>query len=66
MKIQVLKDRKGQIVASFEPAQGSSPTLQPQPAKGHQLESLDVPDDYARKLGVLYKPRKSAKTSKRK
>ncbi len=66
MRIHVLKDRRGQIVATFEQGSGSTPLLEPQPTKGHKVESLDVPDDYARNLAALYKQRKGNTTRKRK
>ncbi len=58
MKIHVLKDKKGKVVASFEPDPGAAIRLEPQIPKGHKVEKLEVSEDYASHLGVLYKKRK--------
>ena len=59
MKIQVVKDKHGNTVASFEHATASSTKLEPTLHKDHhQVEEVEVPNDYLSNLHVLYKPRK--------
>jgi hypothetical protein len=57
MKIQVVKDKSGKVIATFEPAVGTGPSsmLTPVLTDGETVGELDVPDDYKEKLSTIYK-----------
>ena len=57
MRLKVVKDKSGKAVASYEHEQSGSPSLQPQVGTGHTVEDLEVPDDYAAKLHLIYQKR---------
>jgi hypothetical protein len=55
MKIQVVKDASGRVVASYEAASGSAAaTVTPVLPDGHRMEEVEVPDNYLEDLSVLY------------
>lgn len=55
MKIHVVRDRAGRIVATFEPAIGcSGAILTPVLEEGERVEALEVPSDYKDDLYALY------------
>ena len=55
MKINVLKDSKGDIVATFEQPSDNESTLRPEVPEGYKVEEMDMPDNYISKLDDLYK-----------
>ena len=60
MKVHVVKDRKGRVIATFERNPGA-PRLEPKLQAGHKIEEVEAPDDYASDLKNFY-----AKHSKKK
>ncbi len=54
MKVHVMKDREGKVVASFEKKPGGV-KLEPTVAPGHKVEETEVPENYVADLRVLYK-----------
>lgn len=61
MKVHVLKNKTGRVIATFEAGASVGSTLQPNVSKGHRLEEADLPRDYAARLDALYKKRASGK-----
>ena len=56
MKVRVLKDSKGNILASM--GLGSNETyVDIEPKDGNKIEEMDVDEDYASKLEKVYKTR---------
>jgi hypothetical protein len=55
MKIHVVKNSEGRIIASYEYRPTHVTQLQPQLPKGHVVEKIEVPDDYAFNLETVYK-----------
>jgi hypothetical protein len=57
MKIHVVKDKSGKVVATFEPAVGTGPssTLTPVLNDKETIGELDVPDNYKENLSTIYK-----------
>jgi len=53
MKVKVVKDASGTVIASFETATGDGTSLQPVLPEGHTTEEMDVSDDYV-ESGALY------------
>ena len=68
MKIRVVKNRSGKIIATFESQVPSEMTmetqvgqLEPQVARGHKVEEMDVPEDYVSRLDMIYKKKPARK-----
>lgn len=45
MKMQILRDAKGEIVATFERTQGAPVSVEAEVNMGFELEEMEVPDD---------------------
>ena len=54
MQINVVKDKSGKTIATFETATGSGPQVAPVLTAGHKVEELDVPENYKSDLKTLY------------
>jgi hypothetical protein len=54
MKIQVLKDSTGHVVASFE-RRATGSHLEPQVQAGQKVEEIEVPENYVANLHSIYK-----------
>ena len=48
MKMQLLRDSKGQIIAAFERTLTAPVLTEPEVSKGQELQEVDVPDEYIR------------------
>ncbi len=59
MKIHVVKDKSGRVVASFETAAGTGPTLRPVLHDGEKAEEVEVADNYKENLTLLYSEKSS-------
>ena len=46
MKMQILRDRKGEIIAIFERRPGALVSIEPEPEDGDELAEIEVPDEY--------------------
>lgn len=55
MKIQVVKDKSGKTIGSFESASAAGATVSPVLDEGQKVETMDVGSDYHDKLTDLYK-----------
>ena len=60
MKINIVKDPSGKVIASFESVTGNSAKLEPVIPAGHKVEALEVPENYMSNLTAVY----SAKAAK--
>lgn len=54
MKIQVVKDKYGKTLATFE-KKNDGPKLEPQLHAGHSIEEVEVPEHYISDLNAVYK-----------
>lgn len=54
MKINVIKDAKGKVIATFEKGQTQASTVLPVLEKGHSVHEMDVADDYKSDLHTFY------------
>ena len=61
MKVNILKNKAGRVIASFEAEANTGLRLAPQVAKGQKLEQLEVPNDYRSRLDVVYKTKSTRK-----
>jgi hypothetical protein len=58
MKIHVVKDRSGKVVASFETG-GTGPTLAPVLHEGEKAEEVEVAENYKENLKLLYSEKRN-------
>jgi hypothetical protein len=61
MKVHVLKNKAGKIIATFEPTATSDIKLEPQIPKGHKVEEVEVASDYVSRLDTIYKKKPARK-----
>lgn len=47
MKIRILRDAKGEIVATFEHAPDAPVSMEPEVERDEELIEVDVPDEYS-------------------
>jgi hypothetical protein len=55
MKINVVKDSAGKVVASYEVATQGASTLAPVLKAGEKTEELEVAENYRENLHLIYK-----------
>jgi hypothetical protein len=55
MKINVVKDKSGKVVATFQSASGNGPQVKPIMADGRKMEEMDVSENYHSNLVTIYK-----------
>lgn len=48
MKIQILRDPKGKVIATFERTPGALVSMEADVGNGEELIEVDVPDEYLR------------------
>jgi hypothetical protein len=54
-KIQVVKDKNGKVIATYEKATaGNGPSVAPVLEAGHTEQEMDVADDYHMDIDKLY------------
>jgi hypothetical protein len=54
MKVNVVKDSGGKVVATFEKPAPGGPQIAPQLKPGHTVHEVDASDDYQRNLKTFY------------
>lgn len=59
MKVHVVKNEKGEVIASFERRppyayESSGVSLEPRLEKGHTVEEVEAPEDYLSSLKAFY------------
>ena len=54
MKVNIIKDEKGKVVATFEPPRAGSPLLKPLLKPGHSVHEVDAPENYAADVKTFY------------
>jgi len=59
MKINVVKDKSGKVIATFEAATGHGATLTPVLPEGHKVEEIEVAANYKENLAALYSAKHS-------
>ncbi len=55
MKINLVKDEHGKVVATFENAVAGCPSTRPVLKPGHTVHEVEVPEDYKKDIKSLYK-----------
>jgi hypothetical protein len=54
MKIHVLKDKTGKVVATFHKSNGKTPSIEPVLEHGQTVQEMDVPDDFHHNVKAFY------------
>ena len=54
MKVHIIKDDKGKVVATFEPSRPGAPMLKPLLKPGHSVHEVDAPENYASDVKSFY------------
>jgi len=56
MKINIVRDDRGKVVATFEnPSEHGGPAVKPILKHGHSIHEVDVAEDYKSNLAELYR-----------
>ena len=58
MKINLVKDPTGKVIATFEAATAHGATLTPVLPHGHKVEEIEVAENYREKLSEVYSHKK--------
>ncbi len=53
MKMMVLKDAKGRLIAAVDPTPVGLASVELEPGVGEELEEIEVPDNFRSELEVL-------------
>jgi hypothetical protein len=54
MKLNILKDEKGKVVATFENPVVGGPSVRPVLKPGHKVHEVEVPEDYKADIKAFY------------
>ena len=55
MKINIVKDDKGKVVATFENPAPGGPTIKPKLKVGHKVHEVDAPENYKANIQAIYR-----------
>jgi len=55
MKVNLVKDANGKVVATFEHAVAGGPSLRPVLKEGHTVHEVDAPENYKENVKAFYK-----------
>ena len=55
MKVNVIRDGNGKVVATFEKSVAGGPQLRPQLKAGHTVHEVDATDSYKKNITEFYK-----------
>jgi hypothetical protein len=55
MKVNIIRDEQGKVVATFENGTQGGPQLKPVLKAGHSVHEVNAPDDYTKDIRAFYK-----------
>jgi hypothetical protein len=55
MKINIVKDKAGKVIATFEKAVADAPSVTPELDKSHTVHEIEVKENYRQDIQALYK-----------
>jgi hypothetical protein len=55
MKLNIVKDKSGKVIATFEHAVGDAPSVTPELDNGHSLHEVEVADNYRQDIQAVYR-----------
>ena len=54
MKINVVKDKTGKVIATFEKAVDGGPGITPEPDPAHTVHEIEVAENYRQDIQAVY------------
>ena len=54
MKLNIVKDKAGKVIATFENAQGDGPSIAPDLNGGHTVHEIEVAENYQQNIHAVY------------
>lgn len=54
MKVNLVKDEKGKVIATFEPSRPGGPYLKPLLKPGHTVQEVEAAENYAADIPAFY------------
>jgi hypothetical protein len=54
MKVNVVKDEKGKVVATVEQSPAGGPSVKPVLEPGHKVHEVEAPEDYKKDIEAFY------------
>jgi hypothetical protein len=54
MKVNIVKDERGKVVATYESAAPGEPWLKPVLKPGHKAHEVEAPEDYKKDIKAFY------------
>jgi hypothetical protein len=54
MKVNIVKDKDGKVVATFENPVAGAPTIKPVLKPGHKVHEVEAPENYKTDLKAFY------------
>lgn len=61
MKVQILRNASGKVLATLEVGTGNAVPVKVEARKGHTTQETDAPAQYTKDLGAFYKTQAKAK-----
>jgi hypothetical protein len=55
MKVNLVRDQNGRVVATFENAAAGSPSIKPVLKPGHTVHAVEAPENYKADIKAFYK-----------
>ncbi|HXC92208.1 MAG TPA: hypothetical protein VNV18_18755 [Stellaceae bacterium] len=55
MKVNLVKDENGMVVATFEDAVGGGPAMKPELKPGHKVEEVEAAENYKADIKTFYR-----------
>jgi hypothetical protein len=55
MKVNLVKDEKGKVIATFEKAAAGKPSIKPVLKPGHTVHEVEVAENYKADIPAFYK-----------
>lgn len=54
MKLNLVKDKAGKVIATYEKAQGDGPSVTPELEHGHTVHEVEVAENYMHSIERVY------------
>jgi hypothetical protein len=54
MKLNIVKDKAGKVIATYEKAKGDGPSVTPELDRTHTVHEIEVTENYMHTIEALY------------
>lgn len=54
MKLNLVKDKAGKVIATYEKPHGDGPSVTPELDHGHTVHEIEVAENYMQSIATLY------------